>query len=95
MTSTANTNTIHTIIYALTDDGAFMFGDTETGLSGYAYPTSPRADKAKKDAARTAREACRDMAALYNCGHRSAELTKYFARISASPNMGTTTPLPA
>jgi hypothetical protein len=48
-----------TIIYTFDDDGAFIAGDTATGRTCYAYPTSTHATKAKKIPQRVAREMMR------------------------------------
>jgi hypothetical protein len=37
-----------TIIFKLLSDGAFVAGDTESGMTTYAYPTSTNAEAAKK-----------------------------------------------
>ncbi len=37
------------ILHKLMPDGAFVCGDTKTGATVYAYPTSQNAENAKKD----------------------------------------------
>ena len=39
-----------TILYKICEDGAFVAGDTESGLTSYAYPTSTHADDARRNA---------------------------------------------
>ena len=36
------------ITYKILPDGAFVAGDTETRATAYAYPSSPRAERAKR-----------------------------------------------
>lgn len=36
------------IVFNLESDGGFLAGDTETGFTSYAYPTSTHADFAKR-----------------------------------------------
>lgn len=36
------------ILFYLDPQGGFTCGDTETGRTAYAYPTSPHADRAKR-----------------------------------------------
>jgi hypothetical protein len=43
------------ILYKLDAQGGFTCGDTETGRTAYAYPTSISADDAKHDPLRVAR----------------------------------------
>ncbi|MCW2242223.1 hypothetical protein [Azospirillum canadense] len=45
-----------TILYMHTPEGGFLAGDTETGLTSYAYPTSSDATKAKRNPAKVAAE---------------------------------------
>ena len=42
------------IFWHLDDQGGFTAGDTETGLTAYAYPTSPSATSARRDPRRIA-----------------------------------------
>ena len=42
------------IVFAFDDDGGFIAGDTATGRTSYAYPTSHYATCAKRAAMRTA-----------------------------------------
>jgi len=44
------------IVYELLTDGGFVAGDTETGFTSYAYPTSSHATMAKRQASRVAAE---------------------------------------
>jgi hypothetical protein len=39
------------VVYEFGQDGSFVAGDTETGLTCYAYPTSPSATEAKRKGA--------------------------------------------
>ncbi len=43
-----------TILYKFDQNGGFVVGDTETGLTSYAYPTSAAANRAKRDGGRVA-----------------------------------------
>lgn len=43
-----------TILYKVCEDGAFVAGDTESGLTSYAYPTSTHADDARRNARKPA-----------------------------------------
>lgn len=43
-------------VHVFTSDGGFVAGDSITGLTAYAYPTSVDAETAKRDAARIAME---------------------------------------
>jgi hypothetical protein len=36
------------IVHKILKGGAFVCGDTESGITSYAYPTSPSADLARK-----------------------------------------------
>lgn len=42
--------------YLMTKDGGFRCGDTQTGRTAYAYPTSIRASAARRNPAQTATE---------------------------------------
>jgi len=44
------------IVYELLADGGFVAGDTDTGFTAYAYPTSSHATMAKRQASRIAAE---------------------------------------
>ena len=44
-----------TILFKLDAQGGFTCGDTETGRTCYAYPTSPNANGAKKHPERVAK----------------------------------------
>ncbi len=44
------------IFHALTVDGAFVCGDTKSGFTSYAYPTSPHAVAARRKPKETAAE---------------------------------------
>lgn len=52
------------IRYRLLPDGGFVAGDTETGRTAYAYPTSPRAEAARKRPEATATAILADSAGL-------------------------------
>lgn len=43
-----------TLVYKMLADGGFVVGDTETRLTGYAYPTSTNATLARKSPDRAA-----------------------------------------
>jgi hypothetical protein len=45
------------IIYKIEADGGFVCGDTNTGLTAYAYPTSPHASNAAKSPAQAQKTA--------------------------------------
>ena len=42
------------ILYKVCEDGAFVAGDTESGLTSYAHPTSTHADDARRNARKPA-----------------------------------------
>ena len=44
------------IVHTFDKDGAFIAGDTETGKTCYAYPSSDHANAAKRRAAKVAKE---------------------------------------
>jgi len=44
-----------TLLYAFDEQGGFICGDTETGRTAYAYPTSTNATKALKNPAKIAK----------------------------------------
>lgn len=44
------------VLYMRTKDGGFLAGDPDTGAVGYAYPSSPHSDMAKRRPAEVARE---------------------------------------
>ena len=44
------------IMYHLDSDGGFSAGDTDTGITAYAYPTSAYANRAKRDPEKVARD---------------------------------------
>lgn len=48
------------IVFKLTNDGAFLAGDTETGRTAYAYPTSDHAFAARKHPQKVANEMMRN-----------------------------------
>lgn len=50
------------IVFKLLDDGGFVVGDTDTGRTAYAYPTSPFATKAKKSPVNVAKAMMRNVA---------------------------------
>lgn len=66
-----------TIYYAHDADGAFIAGDTETGLTSYAYPTSPHAVDARTRAELVARAM---LSSARLCKVPSAILTAYNER---------------
>lgn len=43
------------IFWHMDDHGGFTAGDTETGLTSYAYPSSPNAGEARRNPASVAR----------------------------------------
>jgi hypothetical protein len=43
-----------TVLYCLDSDGSFLVGDTRTGRTAYAYPSSHNAVAARHDPLRTA-----------------------------------------
>lgn len=45
-----------TILHMHTTDGAFIAGDSETGLTSYAYPSSEFAEKARRTPTKVAAE---------------------------------------
>ena len=47
------------IVYKHLADGAFVGGDTDTGITGYAYPTSEHAEEVRKNPLRVASEMVR------------------------------------
>lgn len=47
-----------TIAYRLLPDGGFVCGDTQTGLTSYAYQTSTHAERARRHPKLVAREMC-------------------------------------
>ena len=48
------------IKFLLTKDGAFICGDTQTGVTVYSYPTSIHANAAKRNAETAARSILRE-----------------------------------
>ena len=44
------------IVFKLEADGGFVAGDEKTGMTAYAYPTSPHATEAKRAPAKVAAE---------------------------------------
>lgn len=52
------------IVFKLLDDGGFVVGDTDTGRTAYAYPTSPFATKAKKSPVNVAKAMMRNWTKL-------------------------------
>ena len=44
------------VIFKLCRDGSFVAGDTATGHTSYAYPTTPNATQAKRRPAKVAAE---------------------------------------
>lgn len=49
------------IVHKVMPDGGFVCGDTQTGRTAYAYPTSPHATKARKSAATVAKAMMRNV----------------------------------
>lgn len=53
-----------TIKFKILPDGGFVAGDTESGLTSYAYPSSPYAISARKNPAKVAATMIRGEGAL-------------------------------
>lgn len=54
------------IKWRLTHDGAFVVGDTVTGLTVYSYPSSPNATDARRIPERVARDAIKSATPFAN-----------------------------
>jgi len=61
------------VVWLMDDDGGFTAGDTATGRTGYAYPTSTHATLACRNPGATARKMMRAAAASIGTPHIVAE----------------------
>jgi len=61
------------IYHTLGQDGSFTCGDSVTGITVYAYPTSQHATEAKKNADKTAIEMLANEIASLHCGRIGQE----------------------